>query len=122
MSCFISVRPQNHTILLGGEKHPCDETVYVSRKGSSTLKCSVDSKPQAKLTWSSEPGVFGPFTALTTCVQGSDNVYHCSSKLMVPNAVIPIGGVKVTCLVEAVGNATDLCVTIGEFPACASTI
>ena len=122
MSCFISVRPQNHTILLGGEKHPCDETVYVSRKGSSTLKCSVDSKPQAQFTWSSEPGVFGPLTALTICVQGSDNVYHCSSTLMVPNAVIPIGGVKVTCLVEAVGNATDLCVTIGEFPACASTI
>ena len=122
MSSYISVPPQNHSLLLGGEEHLCDETVYVSTKGGSTLKCSVDSKPQAKFTWSSEPSVFGPLAALTTCVQGSDKVYHCSSTLMVPNTVISIGGVKVTCHVEAVGNGTDLCVTLGEFPPCASTI
>ena len=108
--------------MLGGEEHHCDETVYVSAKGSSTLKCSVDSKPQAQFTWSSEPGVFGPLNSLTSCLQGSDRVYHCSNTLTVPNAVIPTGGVKVTCRIEAVDTETDLCVTLGEFPACDSTI
>ena len=122
MSCFISVRPQNHTILLGGEKHPCDETVYVSRKGSSTLKCSVDSKPQAQFTWAADSGVFGPIPGTTTCVLRSDKVYNCSNTLIVPNESVPTGGVKVNCHVEAVGNRTDICVTLGEFPACASTI
>ena len=115
VSSYISVRPQNNSLLLNGEEHFSNDTVYVSAKGSSTLKCSVDSKPQAQFTWSSEPDVFGPLTAATTCLQGSDKVYHCSNTLTVPNAVIPIGGVKVTCHVEAVGNGTDLCVTLGEF-------
>ena len=122
MSSYISARSQNHSLLLDGEEHFSNDTIYVSAKGSSTLTCSVESKPQAQFTWAAEPGVFGAIPGNTTCILRSDNVYHCSNTLMVPNAVIPIGGVKVTCHVEAVGNGTEFCVTLGEFPACASAI
>ena len=117
MSSFISVLPKQHSLLLDGEQYPCDETVFVSGDGSSTLTCAVDSKPEAKFTWSSTSGVVGSTTGNTTCTQREDKVYHCVNTLSLPKADIPLVGVKVTCHVDAVGNRTDLCITIGEFGA-----
>ena len=114
---FISVLPKHHSLLLDGEQYPCDETVYVSGVESSTLTCAVDSKPEAKFTWSSTSGVVGSKTGDTTCTQREDKVYHCVNTLSLPKADIPLVGVKVTCQVDAVGNRTDLCITIGEFGA-----
>ena len=119
VSSFISVLPKHHSLLLDGEQYPCDETVYVSGDESSTLTCAVDSKPEAKFTWSSTSGVVGSKTGDTTCTQREDKVYHCVNtlSLSLPKADIPLVGVKVTCQVDAVGNRTDLCITIGEFGA-----
>ena len=118
MPSLISVRPKNHSLLLDGEQHPCNEPVLVSHDGSATLTCAVDSKPEATFKWSSSvAAVVGSKTGVTTCVQRADKVFRCTSTLSLPKADIPLVAVKVTCQVDAVGNRTDLCITIGEFSA-----
>ena len=116
---LISVLPRNHSLLLDGEQHPCNEPVLVSGDGSATLTCAVDSKPEATtFKWSSASDIVGSKTGATTCVQHADKIYRCTNTLSLPKADIPLVAVKVTCQVDAVGNRTDLCITIrGEFGA-----
>ena len=85
--------------------------------------CSVDSISQAQFTWASAAYVFGKLTGDTTCLlRNATASYHCSNTLKLPNMFIPSGGVKVNCNIVADGIGTNICVRLGECPACASTI
>ena len=112
---FNSVKAENHLLLLDGTQHSCDSPVTVDTADTSTLTCSVDSKPQANFTWSSQPGLTTSLVGSTACNQQSDKVYHCTNTLTLQNSVIPTSGVTVTCHVEAFGNTTNLCMKLGEF-------
>ncbi|KAI0213774.1 hypothetical protein LSAT2_001155 [Lamellibrachia satsuma] len=112
----INVKAENHTLLLDGMQHSCDSPVSVDTAGTSTLKCSVDSKPEATFTWSSQPGLTNSLVGSTACNPCSDKVCHCTNTLTLQNSVIPTSGVTVTCHVEAFGNTTNLCVKLGHLP------
>ncbi|KAI0226561.1 hypothetical protein LSAT2_022944 [Lamellibrachia satsuma] len=76
MLSLISVKPENHTLQLNGVASPCDVDVPVNTGESSTLNCSVDSKPQANFTWSSEPDLGSPLADY----RWNTDSYICSSQ------------------------------------------
>ena len=80
------------------------------------LKCSVESKPQATFTWSTNPALSGPLVNSRDCVQDNTSlVYTCTNTLTLPSdKVTQTDKVVVTCHAEAAGDRTDTCVTLGK--------
>ena len=85
------------------------------------LKCSVESKPEATFTWSTNPALSESLLNTTTCVQDSTSlVYACTNTLTLPSdKVTQTGKVVVTCLAEADGDTKDICVTLSKSIMCA---
>ena len=80
------------------------------------LKCSVESKPKATFTWSTNPALSGPLVNSGDCVQDSTSLlYTCTNTLTLPSdKVTQTGKIVVTCHAEAVGEMVDICVTLSK--------
>ena len=118
---FIAVRPNNQSLLVNDISHACSGEVTVDNSVSNLmLKCSVESKPEATFTWSTNPALSGPLLNTTDCAQDTTSlVYTCTNTLTLPSdKVTQAGKVNVTCHAEAAGDTKDICVTLGKSITC----
>ena len=93
-----------------------------SAPNNLTLKCSVESKPQATFTWSTDPPLNESLLSKTECDKGSDLVYNCTNVLTLPSDKIRESGIVVTCNVQVAGITKDLCMKFGKSPSCKNKI
>ena len=113
----IAVRPTNQSLLVNDISYACSDEVTVDGTANNLmLKCSVESKPQATFTWSTNPALNGSLSNTTDCVQNTTSlVYTCTNTLTLPSdKVTKNDNVKVTCHAEAAGDTNDTCVTLGK--------
>ena len=112
---LIAVRPNNQHLLVNDKSYSCsDEVPVYDTTNDVMLKCSVESKPQATFTWSTNPALSG--SLLNFCVQDQNSlVYTCTTTLTLPRGkVFQTDKVVITCHAEAAGNTIDTCVTLSK--------
>ena len=117
MLFVVAVRPHNHRLLINDTSYSCTDAFTVGNASNNImLKCSVESKPEATFTWSTNPTLSESLLNTTDCAQDTTSlVSTCTNTLTLPSdKVITSGTIEVTCHVEAVGNTTDLCVKLGK--------